>query len=430
MNNKSKYKDSPLGKIPWDWEVKLFGEVFEYINTPSFSRENLTTEKTKNEIYYIHYGDIHATYNSEILDFELENRVPFLKDEFYRENFSYLKDGDLVIADASEDYKGIGSSIEIRNIRDKKVIGGLHTLVARDNSSLTINGFRTYIFRNPYVHNEIKRIATGISVYGISKSNLASLKLPLPTLPEQTRIAELLDTWDKAISNLQSTIEQVELRNKGLMQELLTGRRRLKGFLGKWKEVKMKDVFERVVRKNSENNTNVVTISAQRGFVRQTDFFNKNIASEITDNYFLVEKGEFCYNKSYSNGYPWGATKRLNDYEKAVVTTLYICFKIKNEKKNSGDYFEQYFNQNMLDRGLTKIAHEGGRAHGLLNVTPSDFFDLKISIPSIEEQTELAQILHTAEKEVCILQNKLYQLKAQKKWLTQVMLTGRIRLLS
>lgn len=195
-----------------------------------------------------------------------------------------------------------------------------------------------------------------------------------------------------------------------------------------WKEVKLGDVFERVVRKNSEACTNVVTISAQRGFIRQTDFFNKTIASEITDNYFLVEKGEFCYNKSYSNGYPWGATKRLNDFDKAVVTTLYICFGLKNPQKNSGDYFEQYFEANLLDLGLTKIAHEGGRAHGLLNVTPTDFFSLKIKVPNFIEQTAIACVLQTADKEIQLLKAKSEKLREMKKGMMQQLLTGKKRL--
>jgi type I restriction enzyme S subunit len=212
------------------------------------------------------------------------------------------------------------------------------------------------------------------------------------------------------------------------MQNLLTGKKRLTGFSGEWNEIMMSKMFEGVTRKNSEGNSNVVTISAQRGFVRQTDFFNKTIASDIVINYFLVEKGEFCYNKSYSNGYPWGATKRLKVFDKAVVTTLYICFKIKNEQENSGDFFEHFFEANLLDRGLTKIAHEGGRAHGLLNVTPSDFFSLKITTPSFEEQTAIAQVLQTADKEIQLLRTKTEKLKEQKKGLMQVLLTGRKRL--
>jgi len=141
-----------------------------------------------------------------------------------------------------------------------------------------------------------------------------------------------------------------------------------------------------------------------------------------------VEKGEFCYNKSYSNGYPWGATKRLNDFEKAVVTTLYICFGIIDTSKTNGDFFEQYFGANSLDRGLTKIAHEGGRAHGLLNVTPSDFFSLKIMIPEYEEQTAIAQILQAADKETQLLKAKTEKLREQKKGMMQLLLTGKKRL--
>jgi len=212
------------------------------------------------------------------------------------------------------------------------------------------------------------------------------------------------------------------------MQQLLTGKKRLKGFSGEWKKISLSDIFDRVTRKNDEKNTNVVTISAQRGFVKQEDFFNKIVASEILDNYFLVEKGEFCYNKSYSNGYPWGATKRLNDFDKAVVTTLYICFQIKDEKNNLGDFFEQFFEANLLDSGLTQIAHEGGRAHGLLNVTPNDFLNLKITIPSFKEQIAIAQVLKAFDKENQLLNTKLEKLKEQKKGLMQVLLTGKKRL--
>ncbi|HEY5592227.1 MAG TPA: restriction endonuclease subunit S [Paludibacter sp.] len=250
------------------------------------------------------------------------------------------------------------------------------------------------------------------------------LKIPIT---EQRAIAQILSLMDTAIVKNNQLTAKKELQKKWLIQNLLTGKKRLEGFKVEWKEVTMANLFERVTRKNSEVNSNVVTISAQRGFVRQTDFFTKSIASEIIDNYFLVEKGEFCYNKSYSNGYPWGATKRLNDFDKAVVTTLYICFRLKNLQKSSGDFFEQYFEANLLDRGLTKIAHEGGRAHGLLNVTPSDFFSLKITVPNFEEQTAIAQVLQAADKEIQLLKAKTEKLREQKKGMMQVLLTGKIR---
>lgn len=259
-------------------------------------------------------------------------------------------------------------------------------------------------------------------------SELKNIVITFPDKAEQCAIAQVLSTADAAIQTTEKLIAQKELRKKWLMQQLLTGKKRLQGFAGEWKEYKLSDLFERVTRKNDEGNTNVVTISAQRGFVKQNDFFNKTVASETLDNYFLVQRGEFCYNKSYSNGYPWGATKRLNAFDKAVVTTLYICFSIKDENKANADFFEQFFEANLLDKGLTKIAHEGGRAHGLLNVTPSDFFSLKFMAPSLEEQTAIAQVLQAADKEISLLKVKAQKLKEQKKGLMQQLLTGKVRL--
>jgi type I restriction enzyme S subunit len=148
------------------------------------------------------------------------------------------------------------------------------------------------------------------------------------------------------------------------------------------------------------------------------------------DHYTLVKKGDFCYNKSYSNGYDWGATKRLNDFEKAVVTTLYICFRLKDENKNSGDFFEYYFESGILYKGLSKVANEGGRAHGLLNVTSSDFFNIKIGVPTFEEQKAIANILNKATQELKQYEQKLETLQLQKKGLMQQLLTGKVRVKS
>jgi len=252
--------------------------------------------------------------------------------------------------------------------------------------------------------------------------------IPLPPLAEQKAIAHVLGLMDRAIEKNNRLIAQKELRKKWLMQNLLTGKKRLQGFTDEWSVCKLSDLFERVTRKNIAGCTNVVTISAQRGFVRQTEFFNKSVASETLDNYFLVHRGEYCYNKSYSNGYPWGATKRLKDADEAVVTTLYICFELKDSEAANGNFFEYFFEANLLDRGLTQIAHEGGRAHGLLNVTPSDFFSLKITIPSFEEQTAIAKVLQTADKEIALLKMRADKLREQKKGMMQQLLTGKMRL--
>ncbi len=262
----------------------------------------------------------------------------------------------------------------------------------------------------------------------LSGSLLSSFHIPSPKLQEQKAIVQVLSTWDKAIENLTQLITEKQQKKKALMQQLLTGKKRFLGFDEEWKEVQLKDLFKRITRKNAEQNTNVVTISAQRGLVLQDTYFKKNIASEITDNYFLLHKDEFAYNKSYSNGYPMGTVKRLKDLDKAVVTTLYICFDVIDSTQTSRDFFEHFFEVGHLNRRLKKIANEGGRAHGLLNVTPKDFFNLQMKVPGYEEQKKIAEVLNSATKEIELLNQKLNALKDQKKGLMQQLLTGKKRL--
>ncbi|HZG51289.1 MAG TPA: restriction endonuclease subunit S [Pyrinomonadaceae bacterium] len=279
-----------------------------------------------------------------------------------------------------------------------------------------------------YNYEQIRKLGHGGNQANLNGELIRSIEILLPPYKEQIGIATILRQWDRAISRTGTLIAAKVKRKRGLMQQLLTGKRRFPKFADRaWEELKLSDVFERVTRKNNEGNTNVVTVSAQRGFVKQNEFFNRLVASENLDGYFLIKEGEFCYNKSYTNNYAWGATKRLKGFEKAVVTTLYICFRVKDEASHSGDFLEQLFEACLLDKGLTKIAHEGGRAHGLLNVTPSDFFNLVITIPSYDEQVAIAQILQTADREIDLLKKQLDALKRQKRGLMQKLLTGQIR---
>ncbi len=210
------------------WNEYHIGDVFEFVKSYSHSRDNLTYDSAEGSIYNIHYGDIHAVFENDVLDLKTEKRIPFLKEDFVAE-FEFLKDGDIIIADASEDYEGVGESIEIKNIGNKKVIAGLHTIVLRDNSSSkTADDFRAFLFNGESVLNSLRKVATGISVYGISKSNLASVKVSLPTKEEQTAIAQILQAADKEIQLLKTKTNKLKEKKKGLMQVLLTGKKRLK----------------------------------------------------------------------------------------------------------------------------------------------------------------------------------------------------------
>lgn len=194
-----------------------------------------------------------------------------------------------------------------------------------------------------------------------------------------------------------------------------------------WEETKFKKMFSRLNRKNSENNDNVLTISAQYGLISQSEFFNKSIASEDKSNYFLLHKGEYAYNKSYSNGYPYGALKRLEKYEKGIVSPLYICFSATADNK-CPEYYSHYFEGGLMNREIKAFAQEGARNHGLLNISVDDFFNSYLIQPSTSEQEKITKILSAQHKVIELKEKLLEEKKKQKKYLMQQLLTGKKRL--
>lgn len=194
-----------------------------------------------------------------------------------------------------------------------------------------------------------------------------------------------------------------------------------------WGEVRFHDMFSRVVRKNKEGNTNVLTISAQYGLINQNEFFNKTVASDDKSNYYLMEKGEFAYNKSYSNGYPFGALKRLDFYDKGIVSPLYICF-AASENNQCPDFYVHYFEAGLMNKEIQAFAQEGARNHGLLNISVDDFFNSNLLNPPLSEQKKIAEILATQDKVIELKEKLIVEKQSQKNWLIQSMTTGKKRL--
>lgn len=214
-----------------EWESIQFGNVFSFLKSYAFSRSELTTEEYPGCICNIHYGDIHAKYSGAFLDCSIENLIPVIKDPSNSPvNCQHLQDGDLLIADASEDFKGIGACIELQNVGTKTIIGGLHTFVARDSSEKTAEIYRGYLFKEHSISRELKRISTGASVLGISKRNLSKVLLSLPPLPEQKAIASILSSADSEIKALEKKLALLRDQKKYLLNNLVTGTIRLPEF--------------------------------------------------------------------------------------------------------------------------------------------------------------------------------------------------------
>ena len=188
---------------------------------------------------------------------------------------------------------------------------------------------------------------------------------------------------------------------------------RFKEFNDEWCYQSLSKYVNRITTKNKNNESDLVlTISAQYGLVDQTFFFNRSVSSSNLTGYYLLNNGDFAYNKSYSNGYPWGAIKRLNKYNQGVVSSLYICFKTNN--LIDSNFLEQYFETNKWYQQISEVSVEGARNHGLLNIAVNDFFNTKHYIPSIKEQEKISKFLSLLDKKIELQSKKIEDLKLFK----------------
>jgi type I restriction enzyme S subunit len=309
-------------------------------------------------------------------------------------------------------------------------------LEARTNQAVAIfrpnemaeSGYLSYYFQAPETVDRLLKAQSSTARSNLSLGDLRGFQIDLPPLPEQRKIAEILSTWDRAIEVTEALLATARTQKRALMQSLLTGKRRFPEFTGQeWREVRFDDVFNRVRRKNSTGNQNTLTISGQGGLVSQTEYFNKRVAAADLSGYTLLVGGDFAYNKSYSSGYPMGAIKILPAGQTGVVSSLYLCFALADSKKNCRDFFRHFFEAGCFNQEIYKIAQEGARNHGLLNVSVHDFFKLRLCIPRLEEQQKIADFLNLAEREADYHQGALRKIRIEKKALMQQLLTGKRR---
>ena len=198
---------------------------------------------------------------------------------------------------------------------------------------------------------------------------------------------------------------------------------RFKGFTEDWEQRKLGEITDRVVRKNINNESTLpLTISAQYGLIDQVIYFNNRVASRDVSNYYLVLNGEFAYNKSTSDGFPYGAVKRLDLYRKGVLSTLYIVFCIKNKKKTNSDFLTFFFDTDRWHKGVYERAAEGARNHGLLNISADDFFDIDLFLPKSEqEQAVIGAYFKQLDNLITLHQRKYDKLVNVKKSMLEKM---------
>ena len=408
------------------WEQRKFDEVFDCtVPNNTLSRAELSYDE--GTVLNVHYGDVLIKYGS-VLDVQKDDipRIPHRCREDF--NGALLQDGDVIIADTAED-ETTGKACEIGNLQGSAIVSGLHTIVCRPRNRMALGYLGYYLNSNAY-HHQLLPLMQGIKVLSLSRSNIQKTSVSYPiAVKEQQLIAYYFSQLDNLITLHQRKFEKLTNVKKSMLEKMFPQNGssypeiRFKGFTDPWEQRKLGELVDRVVRKNTNNESTLpLTISAQYGLVDQITYFNNRVASRDVSNYYLVLNGEFAYNKSTSDGYPFGAVKRLDLYEKGVLSTLYIVFTPKKEQQINSDFLTVFFDTDRWHRGVAERAAEGARNHGLLNISAEDFFDIDLSVPKdVAEQKQIGAFIRQLDNLITLHQRELEKLQNIKKSMLEKM---------
>ena len=350
----------------------------------------------------IHYGDIHTKFPT-ILSISGNKDVPFINNDIdlskYKDD-QYLQEGDLIIADASEDYSDIGKAIEVKDINDEKVLAGLHTILARDEKNITINGFKGYLFLTEDLKTNIKRIANGISVLGISKNNLSKLTVNIPNKNEQQKIVDFISSIDKKIELLEDKHTYYQDFKKYLMQQIFAQKLRFADFTDDWKITKLGEITQ--INTGNKDVKDKIDDGKYPFFVRSEKVERINSYSYEGEAILIPGDGKIGEVYHYING--------KFDYHQRV-------YKISDFKSHvNGKYIYYYLEKNFLRQALRNTAKATVDSLRMDTLTK-----MPIELPSLEEQIKIADALSIADDKIDLVEKDIKIIKDFKKGLLQQM---------
>lgn len=421
----TRFKDTEIGRIPEDWNLALLGDITKFLSNNTFSRDKLHVDGGKGEIKNIHYGDVLVKYGS-ILDVS-RTKIPTIDSgkiaSFCPENLA--QDGDVIIADTAED-DTVCKVTELWNIGDSKVVSGLHTMWCRPDCNTFAVKYLGHFMNSVFYHIQILPLIQGIKVSSVSKNSIKDTWVCIPPLSEQTRIASALTGIDNLISSLDKLIEKKKAIKEGTMQQLLTGKKRLKGFNEPWVMITLGEICE---FRNGYTPSKRVKSFWDNGTIpwfrmediRDNGRILSNSIQHVTPN---AIKGELFS----SNSIILSTTATIGEHALLIADSLanqqFTNLKIRKSLVNRIDIMWFYWYCFIIGEWCRHNIHEGG----LAAVNISDLSKLGIVIPSIEEQKKIASILSSMDNQIAFLEAKRNKYIKTKQGMIQQLLTGRIRL--
>jgi len=403
------------------WEEKQYKDFYSFKNTNSFSRDKLNYEN--GYVKNIHYGDIHTKFES-LFDIEQE-QVPYINEDIDVSRIPedcYLQEGDLVVADASEDYNDIGKTIEVKNLNDEKVIAGLHTFLARKESDEMAVGFASFLMKTYKVRLEIKKIAQGSKVLGISKTRLNNIHLHTPAPTEQTKIANFLTAVDKRVNLLQKKKDELELYKKGVMQKLFSQTIRFKdendNDFPKWEEKMLGEVGFFYYGKSAPKYS--LSKDAKTPCVRYGELYTKfNGVIDSIHSFTEIPEKDLKFSKGGEILIP-----RVGEDPLDFCKCSWLPLKDVAIGEMISVYNTDQYQPFIVAYIRAKLKHQFARVVEGGNVSNLYFRYLekvKIKLPTLPEQKKIASFLNSMEASIDKLGNQIDESVEFKKGLLQKM---------
>ncbi|AGX43903.1 restriction endonuclease subunit S [Clostridium saccharobutylicum] len=426
---KEGYKMTELGEIPNSWKVEKIGNIFDFYGGISISRD----KQSENGVYYLHYGDIHKKNRNYFSVKEDSNWLPKIEIDIndLKEGI-LLNTGDVVFADASEDYEGIGKSVVIINEKNEDFVSGLHTIVAKDKGKELDTLYKKYCFGTTEVRKQFRTLATGATVYGISRSNIKDIKILVPTIEEQEQIALTLSSVDEQIEITDNLIEKTKELKKGLMQKLLT-----RGIgHSRFKDTEIGRIPEEWEIENLGDVTEIVRGASPRP-KGDPKYYGGNVPrlmiSDVTrDGKYVTPRTDFLTEEGAKKSRPMNKGDLIISISGTVALPTFLAvdscihdgfmgFKKIDEKLNKDFLYYQIL---FLREKLIRSATDGGV---YINLTTDIVKEFKIIIPPLEEQNQIYLMLSSLDEQIDQYKEKKEKLQELKKGLIQKLLTGKIR---
>ena len=412
------YKQTEVGVIPTDWSVFTIGELFDYLSTASNSRADLGDTGV---VAYVHYGDLHTRFH-HFIDFSRDKVPRLLPDKSI--TATRLRDGDLIVADASEDEAGVGKSVEVRNLGTVEAISGLHTLLLRSKDQRVQDGYRGYLLESKPVKEQLRRLATGLKVFGISKQSLQDVSIPLPPLYEQCAIAEVLSGVDELLSALEELIVKKRAVKQVAMQQLLTGKTRLPGFDAKWETKRLGDIAE-LHRENvvPEVSGDILFMhfslpaydEGQHPVIEPGNRIGSN-KFRVPDNAVLVSKLNPRIPRVWAP---------ISVSPNAVASTEFLIL-TPREGISRNFLFALCLSPGFCEQMELSVTGTTGSHQ---RISSPEAMKIQVPLPmNLSEQAAIVAILSDIDVEITVLKNKLAKARQIKQGMMQELLTGRVRL--